>query len=61
MRSAPKNKCRAADQEQDRRVCLLHSLVVRRFVQRNKWLIRSVVAGSKATGYNKVLKEREEK
>jgi hypothetical protein len=25
-----------------------HSLVVRRFAQRNKWMIRSVVAGSEA-------------
>jgi hypothetical protein len=31
---------------------LLHSLVVRRCAKRNKWLIRSVVAGSEATGYN---------
>jgi hypothetical protein len=35
-----------------RRDCLLHSLVVRRFAQRNKRMIRSVVAGSEATGYN---------
>ena len=38
-----------------RRDCLLNSLVVRRFASRDKRMIRSVVAGSEATGYNQLV------